>query len=400
MTRTGTRFPIASRLLAITATLVIVTTLAAGAGAVSKSDVESATAKVKKLLADVASAKTQLVGLQGQLAQKTAIVDQAEGKLEQLTSQLLITQHALDAAKATYRRTVARLNERAAEAYMSGGGQNLEFLVGAGSLGELSDRIEYMNTIAQEDLDLATTVANTKNALKITAAKLAGLQQQQQNLVAQAQAARQAVLDNFKQQSSLVARIQSDLAQAERYKKKVAKQYQQALKAAQASGGTYGGGHSPVPIPPGYENVLQRCPVDGPRSYSDGFGAPRYAGGYHLHKGVDILSNYGTPIVAPFDGYARSDYNSLGGNVVFVTGKYGTVYNAHLQSYSSDSNGPVRAGDIIGYVGDTGDAVGTPHDHFEFHPAVMPTSWPASAYGYSIIEDAVNPYPLLVKVCG
>ncbi len=104
--------------------------------------------------------------------------------------------------------------------------------------------------------------------------------------------------------------------------------------------------------------------------------------------------------MAPFDGYARSDYNSLGGNVVFVTGKYGTVYNAHLQSYSSDSNGPVRAGDIIGYVGDTGDAVGTPHDHFEFHPAVMPTSWPASAYGYSIIEDAVNPYPLLVKVCG
>ncbi len=167
MTRTGTRFPIASRLLAIIATLVIVTTLAAGAGAVSKSDVESATAKVKKLLADVASAKTQLVGLQGQLAQKTAIVDQAEGKLEQLTSQLLITQHALDAAKATYRRTVARLNDRAAEAYMSGGGQNLEFLVGAGSLGELSDRIEYMNTIAQEDLDLATTVANTKNALTV-----------------------------------------------------------------------------------------------------------------------------------------------------------------------------------------------------------------------------------------
>ncbi len=55
---------------------------------------------------------------------------------------------------------------------------------------------------------------------------------------------------------------------------------------------------------------------------------------------------------------------------------------------------------MIGYVGDTGDAVGTPHDHFEFHPNVMPSSWPTSAYGYSIIEDAVNPYPLLVAACG
>jgi murein DD-endopeptidase MepM/ murein hydrolase activator NlpD len=400
MTRSRSRFPIASRLVAVAASVVLVTTLAAGAGAVSRSDVESANAKVQKLLGDIQDAKTQLVALQGEVAAKTAIVSQAAGKLEQLTSQLVLTQHALDRAQATYVRTEARLNERAAEAFMGGGGQSLEFLVGSGSLGELSDRIEYMNAIAQSDLDLATTVANTENQLATETAKLTRLRSQQQVLVAQAQAARAAVLDNFQQQSAQVARIQSDLAQAERYKKKVAKQYQQALKAARASSATYGGGHAPVPIPPGYEHVLERCPVDGPRSYSDGFGAPRYAGGYHLHKGVDILSNYGTPIVAPFDGYARSDYNSLGGNVVFVTGKYGTVYNAHLQSYSSNSNGAVHAGDIIGYVGDTGDAVGTPHDHFEFHPAVMPTSWPASAYGYSIIEDAVNPYPLLVKACG
>ena len=108
----------------------------------------------------------------------------------------------------------------------------------------------------------------------------------------------------------------------------------------------------------------------------------------------------GTPIVAPFDGYARSDYNSLGGNVVFVEGRYGTVYNAHLSAFSSNSNGPVQAGDVIGYVGDTGDATGISHDHFEFHPNVMPPSWPSSYYGYSIIEDAINPYPLLVAACG
>jgi murein DD-endopeptidase MepM/ murein hydrolase activator NlpD len=84
---------------------------------------------------------------------------------------------------------------------------------------------------------------------------------------------------------------------------------------------------------------------------------------------------------------------------VFVSGRYGTVYNAHLSAYSANSNGPVHAGDVIGYVGDTGDATGIFHDHFEFHPYSMPSSWPVSAYGYSIIEDAVNPYPLLTHAC-
>ncbi len=56
---------------------------------------------------------------------------------------------------------------------------------------------------------------------------------------------------------------------------------------------------------------------------------------------------------------------------------------------------------MIGYVGSTGLAGGAAnHNHFEFHPNVMPSSWPASYYGYSIIDDAINPYPLLVAACG
>ncbi|MEX0650507.1 MAG: hypothetical protein WD186_00580 [Actinomycetota bacterium] len=59
-----------------------------------------------------------------------------------------------------------------------------------------------------------------------------------------------------------------------------------------------------------------------------------------------------------------------------------------------------QAGDIVGYVGMTGaSGAGVNHNHFEYHPNVIPTSWPESAYGYSIIDDAVNPYPLLVSVC-
>jgi murein DD-endopeptidase MepM/ murein hydrolase activator NlpD len=85
--------------------------------------------------------------------------------------------------------------------------------------------------------------------------------------------------------------------------------------------------------------------------------------------------------------------------VVFVVGSQGTVYNAHLSEYTESSNSSVSAGEVIGKVGNTGSST-TPHDHFEFHPSVMPGPWPVSFYGYSVIEDAINPYPLLVQACG
>jgi peptidoglycan LD-endopeptidase LytH len=153
-------------------------------------------------------------------------------------------------------------------------------------------------------------------------------------------------------------------------------------------------------LPPHYDNPLEVCPVDPPRAYGDGFGAPRYAGGFHLHAGNDILADYGTAIRAPFDGTAKQSYNTLGGYSEYVYGPEGYVYNAHLDHYSANSNGRVKAGEVIGYVGDTGDAKGTPHDHFEWHPNVILSNWPGSAYGYSVIGTAVNPYPMLLDVCG
>ena len=395
MTRSHTRFPIASRFLAVALCLAALAMVPIAAGATSKQDVDVATTKVKRALAKVEVARGQLARLQ-QLLVQTDLVDEADGRLEETTSQLLDTRQG-GSARQSCTTDRARLNDRAVEAFMGGPAMNFSFVVGSSSLSELSDRLEYVDAVAQSDADLATTVQNTRNRLAEQTAQLEVLQNRERVLLERTRAAAGQVLANFRRQQDLVAQT-PNLAAAERYKKKVSKQYQAALRAAATQG--YGGGHSAVPLPAGYEHVLEACPVDGPRSFGDGFGAPRYAGGYHLHKGVDILSPYGTPIVAPFDGYAHSDYNSLGGNVVFVSGRYGTVYNAHLQEFTAKSNGPVHTGDVIGLVGDTGDAVGTPHDHFEFHPNVMPATWPLSAYGYGIIEDAVNPYPLLVAACG
>ena len=109
------------------------------------------------------------------------------------------------------------------------------------------------------------------------------------------------------------------------------------------------------------------CPVDRPRHYGDDFGDARFAGGFHRHEGIDIFAPRGTPVRAPFDGTVDRHENWAGGLAVYVHGRHGFVYQAHLSAYGKQ--GRVRAGDIVGYVGNTGDASGgATHDHFEWHP--------------------------------
>jgi murein DD-endopeptidase MepM/ murein hydrolase activator NlpD len=113
--------------------------------------------------------------------------------------------------------------------------------------------------------------------------------------------------------------------------------------------------------------ILELCPVDWPHHYIDDFGAPRRAGGFHRHQGIDIMAPGGTPIRAPFDGRAEVSNSWAGGLGVYVHGERGFAFNAHLMRLGK--LGKVQAGDVIGYVGNSGDARGrSTHDHFEWHP--------------------------------
>ncbi|MDH5313846.1 MAG: peptidoglycan DD-metalloendopeptidase family protein [Actinomycetota bacterium] len=130
--------------------------------------------------------------------------------------------------------------------------------------------------------------------------------------------------------------------------------------------------------------IFETCPIRGWHSIADNFGITVRLPDVpvHRHMGNDILAYAGTPIVAPFDGYASSSSSQYGGLEVRVTGPRGYVYNAHLSSFGT--LGYVRAGTVIGYVGATGDAT-TAHDHLEWHP-----------YG----GGAVDPYTYLSVSCG
>lgn len=119
------------------------------------------------------------------------------------------------------------------------------------------------------------------------------------------------------------------------------------------------------------------------QNLTDTWGTARSQG--RSHEGIDIFAPRGTPIQATTQGIVRKvGENNLGGRVVVVVGPGGAGhYYAHLEDYADISpNDWVSAGDTIGYVGDSGNAKGTPpHVH----------------YGIYINGSAVNPYPLLEK---
>jgi murein DD-endopeptidase MepM/ murein hydrolase activator NlpD len=404
MTESARHFPRSTR-AAVTAALLIlvsVVSTAAGAAPPSKQDVERAKHRLQAIENALGDIQSQLAETQVRLNSAAADVELQQIALEKVTTDLVLTQERLDRARTRYQKIQARLNERAVTAYMTGPASSIDFLLDAQNVTDLTDRLAYVDALAQLDAELTVDVTNTRNVLGAAQALLEAQQAKAIRELDKARRQKAEVSALFEQQQGLLDEQERLRSAAEQTFKTTKADYadwlaQQQPPGGQAKGGrVWDGGDLPEP----YDHVLDACPVDQPRGFGDGFGAPRYAGGYHLHKGVDLVAPAGTAIRAAFDGYAYTSSNTLGGMVVFVVGRYGKVYNAHLSKYSENSNGQVSAGDVIGYVGDTGDAAGLPHDHFEFHPNVMPRSWPRSYYGYSVIEDAINPYPLLVQACG
>ena len=124
-------------------------------------------------------------------------------------------------------------------------------------------------------------------------------------------------------------------------------------------------------------------PVAEPFNFVSTFGAPRSGG--RLHQGNDIFAPYGTPLYAAERGVVgQMGTNSLGGIKLWITGESSTsYYYAHLSAFALNVNDGtlVEAGDIVGFVGNTGNAITTPpHLHFEIHPGGGP---------------AIDPYPIL-----
>lgn len=120
------------------------------------------------------------------------------------------------------------------------------------------------------------------------------------------------------------------------------------------------------------------CPLHG--SFTDDYGDPRSGG--RAHAGIDIFAPTGAPVVAVKSGSLVLEAGGAGGNAAYLHADDGnTYYFAHFSGYAGGPR-PVSQGEVIGYVGQTGNA-STPHLHFEIRTPSGPT----------------NPYPTLAASC-
>ena len=143
---------------------------------------------------------------------------------------------------------------------------------------------------------------------------------------------------------------------------------------------------APAPAPPSAPGVISLAakPLQGPCTYTDTWGEARNSG--RAHQGTDIAAAEGNQIYAVAGGevikvYADSP-GSLAGNGLRMRTPDGTVvFYAHLFALAPGIavGTVVTAGQLVGYVGHTGNA-GGPHLHLEIHP-----------FG----GDAVNPYRII-----
>ncbi|MYH06713.1 MAG: peptidoglycan DD-metalloendopeptidase family protein [Acidimicrobiia bacterium] len=136
----------------------------------------------------------------------------------------------------------------------------------------------------------------------------------------------------------------------------------------------------------GYDNDGV-CPVQGPNTFVDTWGAPRSGG--RTHQGVDLLAERGTPVSAIHEGVLfRVDVGGLGGLYIWLRAPWGDeYYYAHLEDFAPGAvpGKWVSQGEVIGFVGTSGNSPDyIPHLHFEYHPGG---------------GRAVNPYPLALQAC-
>ena len=296
--------------------------------------------------------KARMGSIQARLDASTARIEELEDKLEHSHEKVEATVARMKILEKQDARLEAEVVERATALYKSGGAQVLEVLFGSDSIAELSSAAEALSQVSTIGTDAFTRLARSRAELLQLKKTLIG---SREDLKADFEELQK---EHEKQQSMFDA-VAADY---ERLRDQLAPAAPSAARI-RGTGGMF-------------------CPVAGPTSFVDSWGAPRSG---HTHQGVDMMGSYGTPLVAIVSGsITYSAYDGSGGNMIFLSGDDGNAYWYMHNQENLVSGGHVAAGQQIATLGDTGNAAGTPHLHFEYHPGG---------------GAAVNPTPLVASLC-
>lgn len=326
--------------------------------------------------APVDDARTKMIEAQRAADDAGVRYEEAQGRLGQIGAEIEDLHARIEAGRVEAARLRSLARRRAVEAYI---GRDLLAQEG-GFLIEGGDPLDEV----RRDKLLARTKEREDAQVDELAAVERDLAQQRHELEVR-RAEQERAVEQLKEEQATVqvqlrdAQTALDLLEEQLRREQEAQKARElaAAVAREASNRANGRDYSGAYISTG---II--CPVRGAVTFVDSFGAPRHQG---PHMGVDLMAAKGTPDVALVSGDVEFREGGLSGLGAYLHGDDGNLYYYfHLSAYEGAPR-HVAQGDVIGYVGNTGDAQYTaPHTHFEIHPNG---------------GSAVNPYPSVAAVC-
>lgn len=357
-----------SRVVAMVIGLAMLLVIAIPAGAITKTEVDSA-------CTDSRAAQVQFEAAQLRKDEVAAELDEVYHLVVDLATDEVTLRGNVIEDERTIAETRDGVLSRALDVYMNqGSGLESLFLL-SGSIDKAITGAALVQAVTEEDLGDIDRLESLAADNERRRAELGGIieirRNQETDLKARNIALENAFLSFEASRNELSATCRT--AQAE-YRRQLAIA---RAKAAAARSGAAGG--LPAAATPAFI-----CPIAGSHWFTNDWGNPRSGG--RSHKGTDMFAKRGTSLVAVAKGTVRTSNGGLGGIQVWVNSDYGVnYYYAHLDSIASGitAGSRVNIGDKVGTVGDSGNARGgTPHNHF----GIWVNGW-------------VNPYPTLARNC-
>jgi murein DD-endopeptidase MepM/ murein hydrolase activator NlpD len=301
--------------------------------------------------------------IQEQLDHTTRRLEKLRTRAEEARRRIAVIEERSAELQARTERLEREAGERADALYREGGTEMLEVLLVSEDFAELADRAEMLSAVSLDQAAVFVELSRSKLELERLARALADKHRDLRATSRDVAAESRRLQDQFDAASADYKELKERLARQRRTATTSGARAPAGVLAAPATGG-------------------MTCPVAGPVSFVDSWGAPRDG---HTHQGVDMMAGYGTPIVAIVSGtITYAAYDGSGGNMIFLAGDDGNAYWYMHNQANLVSGGHVSVGEQIAAVGDTGNAEGTPHLHFEYHPGG---------------GAAVDPYPLVASIC-
>jgi peptidoglycan LD-endopeptidase LytH len=311
--------------------------------------------------------------LKAELQAATAELQEAEAALARAEDQLAYDRAQLQAADRQQRGARAALAGQAVAMYRSGGLAIADALLDRDAAA-VPGRVEMATVLVTRHAQLIEDAQVSGDAYRSVLGRVTRGYERAKALRDQARAA--------------VGRLEAGLEEAQALEARLVR-LEQRRKAAAAAAAAARAAPAPPPSGGGGGSVSasgRACILERPYSYVDSWGAPRSGG--RSHQGTDVMAPHGARVFAFVNGVVSRESSSANGGIqLYLQGDDGVEYfYAHLSGYAVSTGTRVRAGQLIAYNGQTGNARYTaPHVHFEVHPGG---------------GGAVNPYPLLKPVCG